>query len=85
MMNRINVAALENVNGGTHEELVDLVNALGLPKNIVDARMDEIEETLFYKHKICAWLYCYDCQNNFYRHADTDEVLTHSQVLAMIG
>ena len=85
MMNRINDAALENVNGGTREELVDLANALGLPTVRVGLRMDEIEEALFYKHKICAWLYCYDCQNNFYRHADTDEVLTHSQVLAMIG
>lgn len=43
------------------------------------------EEALFYKHRICAWLYCYEGLYNKYRHADTDEILTHSQVMSMIG
>ena len=83
-MNKINVEALENVTGGSHEELVDLANALGLPTDNVGARMDEIEETLFYKHGIDTWLTC-DHRNNYYRDMDTEEDLTHAQVLAMIG
>ena len=56
----------------------------GLPTDNVGARMDKIEDALFYKHGIDTWL-CNDSRNNYYCNMDTEEDLTHAQVMVMIG
>ena len=80
MMNRLNDAALVNVNGGDRKELVELKNAFG----IASADTGWLAQMLYSRCRVGAYLYV-DKRLNEYWDANTKEDLTHAQVLAMIG
>ncbi len=84
-MNKINAELLENVNGGTRREIIELKNALGVEGDDDNKQILEAEDLLFHKYKIYGLLYNNSSTPNVYRNVDTGEYLTHSQVMTIIS
>ena len=84
-MTKMNVRELENVNGGTRREIIELKNALGVEGDDDNKQILEAEDLLFHKYKIYGLLYNNSSTPNVYRNVDTGEYLTHSQVMTIIS
>ena len=80
-MNKINEAALENVNGGTKAENFELLDALGVESDVC---LITLTQMLFYSGNVCARLHALDCSPNEYHDADTYAPLTHAEVMARL-
>ena len=81
-MNKLNNAALENVNGGTFDENVDLTKAFRMECGVNDAALIQM---LYFNCSVVGHVYDQRDKPNQYYDYETYTPLTHAEVMARIG